>query len=215
MRSVVERPGASRRLAVAVVVAVSAAVGLAGCGASGAPDAPTPSGEVQGTTAPEPDPVEPDPEPSAPLETIPPERPAAMDTVDKAGAEAVATYFLNLYPYVYATGDLAVWTELSHPECVFCKSVIDNVTASHAAGHTNEGGLIATGDAFVAEVDPGRWYSVELELDQEPAVEYDRDGVVVEEHPEPQHYRVVFALVFEGSWLVRELDVHELPFGDQ
>ena len=56
--------------------------------------------------------------------TVKPERPAALDEPPSVeGAVAVAEYFLLLYPYVYATGDLADWNALSHPECIFCASV--------------------------------------------------------------------------------------------
>ena len=42
---------------------------------------------------------------------------------------AVAEYFVLLYPYVYATGDLAEWNALSDPDCKFCASVVDNARA--------------------------------------------------------------------------------------
>ena len=68
-----------------------------------------------------------------------PDRPAAMDEVSTDGAIAAATYFLQLYPYAYNTGDLTEWKALSHPECMFCASVVDNVTAMHEQGHRSEG----------------------------------------------------------------------------
>src|SRR5690554_3704314 len=49
-----------------------------------------------------------------------PAPPDAMRRDDVAGAEAAAQYFLQLYPYVYATGDLSEWEAMSDPECVFC-----------------------------------------------------------------------------------------------
>jgi len=50
------------------------------------------------------------------------------------GAATAATYFLNLYPYVYATGDLDAWQNMSDDNCEFCNSVINNVTELHDAG---------------------------------------------------------------------------------
>ncbi|WP_418606211.1 DUF6318 family protein [Georgenia sp. SUBG003] len=60
--------------------------------------------------------------------------PDAMARDDVAGAEAAAQYFLELYPYVYATGDLAEWKAMSDPECVFCQSVVDNVEELYSGG---------------------------------------------------------------------------------
>lgn len=49
-----------------------------------------------------------------------PERPAAMDRDDGEGAAAAAEYFIELYPYIMATGDTAEFEAMSHEECGFC-----------------------------------------------------------------------------------------------
>lgn len=211
MRSVVRRSGATGRRVAAVVAAVLVAGSLTGCGASDAPDDPTPPGEVEVTSAPEPDPEPTEPEPAltVPPETIPPERPAAMDTVDKAGAEAVATYFLSLYPYVYATGDLSVWTELSHPECVFCTSVIDNVGELVSADQLAQGGMATILEVEVAEVDPGRWFSVQVQLEQAPSRTVGRDGTLVEDFPDTVRYQMGVAVIRDDmGWRIRAVEVN-------
>src|SRR5450759_279497 len=132
-------PTTSRR-ALAGAAAVALVVGVvAGCSggnaksgpsASTAPSAPTASPSSTPTASPTPD------------ASVKPVRPAVMDQVNAVGAEALAVYFLNLYPYVYASNDLTEWKALSHAECVVCKSVIDNVEKQIAKGTRTDGGTL-------------------------------------------------------------------------
>ena len=70
----------------------------------------------------------------AAMATPEPSRLVGMDEQSPSGAAATASYFLNLYPYVYTTGDLTTWKEMSEDDCIFCNSVITNVTELHADG---------------------------------------------------------------------------------
>ncbi|WP_269471413.1 DUF6318 family protein [Actinomyces howellii] len=70
----------------------------------------------------------------AALATPEPSRPVGMDEQSPAGAAATASYFLNLFPYAFATGDLTTWKEMSEDDCIFCNSVIDDVDALHNSG---------------------------------------------------------------------------------
>lgn len=82
------------------------------------------------------------PEPS-PTETGPvkPERPAAMERDDAEGAAAAAEYFLELYPYVMATGDTVEWDAMTWAEtCGFCSSVSKDAQSIAESGHTFTGG---------------------------------------------------------------------------
>ena len=63
-----------------------------------------------------------------------PQRPAQADQRDLTGAIAAADYFITLYPYVYATGDLTAFRAMSDATCKFCDSVITNTTSMHTAG---------------------------------------------------------------------------------
>ena len=129
-----------------------------------------------------------------------------MDEVSAAGAEAAAVYFLQLYPYVYATGDLDEWREMSHPECVFCSSVIANVEEQVAAGDHSVGGLVSISTVSSTEVDTARWFSVSAELVQAPSQRVDPGGNAVEDFPEAKAYRMDIAVVREGNqWAIREL----------
>src|SRR5674476_265526 len=94
--------------------------------------------------------------------SVKPERPAAMDEVSAAGAEAVAVYFLQLFPYVFATGDLDDYRALSHPECIYCANAAAAVEEMLAAGQHSVGGLGFASEVISSEIDPGRWWLVTL-----------------------------------------------------
>ncbi|MDO4243598.1 MAG: DUF6318 family protein [Actinomyces sp.] len=60
--------------------------------------------------------------------------PATVDGMNEQspyGASQAAGYFLQLYPYVFATGDLTTWEEMSEDECDFCSSVAEGVREIH------------------------------------------------------------------------------------
>lgn len=63
-----------------------------------------------------------------------PGRREGMDERSPSGAAASAAYFLTLYPYVYATGDLTDWEEMSAEGCGFCSSVAESVNDLHSDG---------------------------------------------------------------------------------
>jgi hypothetical protein len=195
------RRGTTRQHAVSGLLAVGFVAGLAG-GVAG--------GLTGCTNYPEPSHL-PTPEEGAPSPTpttdaaAKPERPAAMDVADSAGAEAVAVYFLDLYPYVYGSHDYAEWMQLSHPDCVFCASVVSNVDEQVAAGHTNTGSAMTIRAATTTEIIPGAQYAVEARVTEGPAAERDGDGMVVSERDE-QDAVLTFALVYDEGWLVREVD---------
>ena len=135
-------PGHLLRLLLLVVV-----VGAGGCQALGHPDA---EGRVSSSETP------PTATASAPasvsaslsaqeqalrdaaLSTPKPERPAGMDEQTPEGAAAAATYFLSLYSYVYATGDLSLWQAMSTSDCEFCRLVAERVNTLHESGGWGE-----------------------------------------------------------------------------
>ncbi len=203
------RRGTTTRRAISALVALGCVGGLgaavAGCSSRPGPT-PTPTPTVTEEPTPSSTPT-PTPTPDA---SVKPERPEAMDVADSAGAEAAAVYFLQLFPYVAATGDLADWRALSHPECIYCASVATGVEEIFAAGNHSVGGLVSISSVVSAEIDPGRWWSVDVELVESPSVTVDGAGNVVEEFPDTKTYRMTLAVVYETEhWVVRELS-HEL-----
>ncbi len=169
------------RLAAAVFV-----VGLFGAGCSDADGEPTPTAEPTVTESAGESPSSPEPTTPAPGPTPWPEptRPAAMDRDDIEGAKAAAEYFLALYPYVYVTGDLAPWQELSHPECQFCAGVISNVEDLHASGGYADGPAIEFVDRSAeAPTDNYQYFTVLIEAIEHPSSRYDSEGGVVVSQP--------------------------------
>src|SRR5665647_3280455 len=135
------RRGTTTRRAMSALVAVGCVAGL-GAGVAGCSGDPGPTPTVTEEPSPSPTPT-PTPTPDA---SVKPERPAAMDVADSAGAEAAAVYFLELFPYVFATNDLTEWRPLSHPECIFCADVIRQVEEQAAIGVHTVGGLITVSE---------------------------------------------------------------------
>lgn len=99
-------------------MAVLALGTLAACTSNDPGDPPTSSPHTASATPT----LTPTPPPTpTPEAATPPERPD-MSTVDAEAAKDLAVYFLRLYPYVYATGDVTEWKAVSHPECIFCSA---------------------------------------------------------------------------------------------
>ncbi|WP_407342354.1 DUF6318 family protein [Pengzhenrongella phosphoraccumulans] len=158
----------------ATTLAFAAALTLAGCTATAAPapSAPGTPGIVHPagpTTTPSP----------TPTPIAPPQRPAAMDRDDTEGAIAAATYFISLYPYAYASGDLLAWNAMSDPACGYCSGVSEAVKLLHGAGTRIDGGEIevAAAKSFPLNASTGI-YPIDLELVESPSREVAANGSV-------------------------------------
>jgi hypothetical protein len=198
------RRGTTTQCAVSVLVAVGFVAGLTG-GLAGCTNDPEPAHLPTPTKAVTPSPT-PTPTPTPDAASVPPERPSAMDVADSAGAEAAAVYFLQLFPYVFATGDLEDYRALSHPECIYCASVTAGVEAMFAANQQSVGGMNTITAVTSVEVEPGRWWSIDVEVTQSPSQTLDANGQVVEEFPDTVGYHMDIAVIFEANrWVVREL----------
>lgn len=179
------------------------ATALAASGCTGTPSAPPTSPAA--TPAPTATASTPMPTPSR---SAPPERPAAMDRDDIEGAIAAAQYFLELYPYAYNTGDLTAWKAMSHPECIFCASVVENVEELHAAGGYEVGGDIVIESLTASEPVAGNeYFAVDFSLGQEPGERYSSDGSQVETFGN-ESSDAYFAISHDGlAWTVREVTI--------
>lgn len=186
-----------RSLAVGAVVAVGWVV--AGCTGGGDPGA---SPSVEEPVAPSPSQS---PEPT-PTETGPvkPERPAAMDRDDAEGAAAAAEYFLELYPYVMATGDTTEWDAMTWAEtCGFCIGVRDTALEIRSAGDSYSGSETTVDSAEAGEVDTltgGR--AVIVDVVQGAHIRTASNGAVITEGDEVTarlHVDVVFT---QGQWYI-------------
>lgn len=171
--------------------------GLGACGgAAGEPERPAPSTVATPTE----EPSEPEPAPSLP---DPPEKPRAMERDDLEGAIAAAEYFLLLYPYVYATGDLDEWEAMSHVECVFCASVSENVEELHERGGYGEGPEMAVTrrDGALPDVEY-EYFSVWLDLDAGDVQRFDLNSELIESYPAADVKVDVSLMRPDDEWLV-------------
>jgi len=128
-----------------------------------------------------------------------------MDTVNVDGAVATATYFLELYPYALNTGDISAWDSLSHPECIFCAGLSDEVRRQAGLSQHQVGLATSIASATGVEVTPGKFFDVDLELTQGPWQVVDTAGTVVEESLPTKVAHIHMNVVRDSdSWLVRE-----------
>jgi hypothetical protein len=141
-----------------------------------------------------------------------PQRPKELDAKPSpAAAIAVARYFIQLYPYTYATGDLAAWNALSHRQCKFCRSTHDNVRNAVGKGNHGTGGLIEINDEQVRENSPGSSYEVVLDYIQRATKVLDAKGNAIRTYPESAPSRVTLVLHWDKrGWIVRGVSVDEI-----
>jgi len=142
------------------VWALAGVLALVGCAPSEGAEGPTaPVAEPSQSTVPVTDGdaeggvEDPSAEPSEPPEVDPPERPAAMEEETVEGAIAAAKYFMELYPYIYATGDLEEWDALSDDGCEFCRN-----SRELAKDLTTDGGYASGGAVEIFAEDGGGPY---------------------------------------------------------
>nr|WP_277818624.1 DUF6318 family protein [Cellulosimicrobium arenosum] len=147
----------------------------AGCTADEAPKQEPNTSKVETKPAPE---LTEEPEPT---ETGPakPERPAEMEKDDVNGAAASAEYFLELYPYVMATGDTAEWESMSYDGCKSCAGLIDQAEKIKKNGDIYAGGEVAVvvpaPGKYVRDDDTGI-FPLDIEYSQEPMSISDASG---------------------------------------
>ena len=182
-----------------VVVAVVVGALLGGCSGGSEPvTTPTVSPSASSTPTPAPSPT-----PDAPT---PPEQPARLATPSADSAAAVAGYFITLYPYARATGDLAAWRTLTGEECTFCASVIDEVTTLTSQGIASRGGAITVESAAGTEVIAGESYSAKLVFSEAPTEKWQGSELV--STGSGGRYDALVALRWTGgAWQVRAVDL--------
>jgi hypothetical protein len=197
------RRGTTTQRAVSVLVAVGFTAGLTG-GLAGCTSDPEPSHLPTPTEA-----VTPSPTPT-PDASVQPEWPEAASQVGTAGAEAFAVYFLQVYAYVYATNDLTEWRELSHPECIFCDSVIGNVEQQASDERWSDGGLPEIESVTSTEVSTGL-FNVTIAATQGSSNVHGPGGEVID-HADGSRSSLIFVILWsETGWSVREVQVDPAP----
>lgn len=120
---------------------------LAGCtGGTPSTDPTTTRPRAVVTTTPSP-PLTPSAAPTADAEefdaSVPPEPPAGLQgpPSEEAAAEA-SEYFLSLFPYAFATGDLTTWKAMSADSCKYCAGTVEKVELEASQKKHRVGGRI-------------------------------------------------------------------------
>jgi len=159
------------------------AAGLAGCEAQAGPE------EVPelpaDTEASGPEPEEPENEQKhGPQDYEHPVPGPDIDDDGQAGAEAAAVYFVELYSYVYATGDFEAWDELTTEDCDFCSVVRQSVAEIYASD-----GYVHTSPPSIQDVSSQVWpdesgdFAVVVIVENAGFKDYDSSGALIEEFP--------------------------------
>ena len=145
-----------------------------------------------------------------------PQRPENMDENSSEGAIATATYVVQLYPYVYATGDLEQWKAMSQQDCLFCNSVITNVGKLHEAGGWKNPWTHTITQTGYADPGPGSEYSrVDVVFDQEASYSYDGTGAPPDVSEPATGTLLILAMKYvDGRWIVREGQVEQEEQGE-
>lgn len=114
------------------------------------------------------------PTPSVPAK---PERPAAMERDDAEGAAAAAEYFIELYPYVMATGDTEEFEAMSHRACGFCEQALKDANRIQGRDQNFQGGEteVKVLDQYLQD-DLTGIYPLDVEVKQDASETLDADG---------------------------------------
>ena len=129
-----------------------------------------------------------------------------MSRDDETGAVAAATYFLDLYTYTESTQDTGPWKAMSHADCSFCNSVLDEVETRRAAGQVVYPAKMNAHSAEPTMLNP-LMYSIAIDLSTGPDQVLRADGTVVD--PGKLEHGVMTTIVTYrySSWVVREVNL--------
>lgn len=156
----------------AIGLVVTAGLALSAC--TGSPGDP----EASASSVDDPTPVvSASPSPTGPAK---PERPEAMNRKDAEGAAAAAEYFIELYPYVMATGDVEEFEAMSHRACGFCADALEQAERIEAHGYTYTGGDsdLSITEAYRRDGVTGI-YPLDVEISQEASRITDSEGEAI------------------------------------
>ena len=183
---------AAIRVAGLVVVA-----GLVLSGCTGSPGAVVDPSSTGGPTSASP---VGSPAPSGPAK---PERPDAMKRDDAEGAAAAAEYFIELYPYVMATGDIEEFEAMSHRACGFCDDALEQAERIKEGGWTYSGGTSTLGVTQVYKRDELTGiYPMDAEIAQEPSRISDPNGNKLDSVESKLFERRIEMGIRAGEWVV-------------
>ena len=129
-----------------------------------------------------------------------------MSRDDETGAIAAARHFLDLYRYTESSQDVAAWAAVSHPECVFCRSVMKDVADRKAAGELVTPAAMTVHAVRTSPLGPLA-YSVEFDLSTGPDAVSRVDGTLVSEGNQERGRMAAVVVYQQSRWIVREVDL--------
>lgn len=140
------------------------------------------------------------PSPSVPTK---PERPEAMEREDAEGAAAAAEYFIELYPYVMATGDTEEFEAMSHRACGFCDDALEQAKRIEARNYTYSGGASTFSliETYMKDEVTGI-FPLDAEISQNPSLISDRRGKEVYSADATVSESRVEMGIRNGEWVV-------------
>ncbi len=129
-----------------------------------------------------------------------------MTSPDEAGAAAAAEYFVQLYDYSFASGNLEPWNGLASETCDFCRDIAADVAEIGQSGNRtlNEPTSIVTSRVWMIE--PAKWFGADLIVREAPSTQVDATGATVATD-DGGEFRLALALSWADGWKVDEVDV--------
>lgn len=182
---------------------------LAGCGSDD--DEPRPGVTASASASATAEPTGVSATPTITPEPLPePTRPPDMDRDDIQGATAAAVYFMEIYTYMYQTGDIGTWESASLASCNFCSASAGHVSELYGSSGRAEGGGFAVNDIVAAEpTSDYSHYRVMLIGVEEPSVELSSEGDVLQELSGATGSYNFAVLVRDGEWRIGGVSVDE------
>jgi len=134
---------------------------------------------------------------------VAPVRPAEMERSDEVGALAAAEYFMELFAYVMATGDVVEWDAVSDPSCGFCANVRTDASDIFGAGGSYRGGAFSLTAGEVVGFDPTfAVHAVQFRYTADSATVLNGDGSMAREIPASDGYLVLDVGYLPTGWVL-------------
>lgn len=150
------------------------------------------------------------PSPTPPVISAP-EQPPLPSSPTPDSAQATAAYFIQLYGYAYASGELSEWDRLSSPSCNYCATTKDDVVRVTSQNHQVTGGSISITAARTDVVQPDVLYSVFLDYEESPSQELDEAGTPVAASDGGSFTALVAVRWTDARWVVEAVDIGNAP----
>ncbi|WP_454932616.1 DUF6318 family protein [Actinomyces oricola] len=139
-----------------------------------------------------------------------PTKSSNMDNNDADGAVNSAYYFMELYRYVFVTGDTTEFAAMSEDDCIFCNSVITNATEMHAdGGWADPWDITMTTADYYPPPEWGEYSKIEATIEEGASVTHDGDGTTHQSEDPPDIILSLIMRYVDGRWVVTEGVVKE------